>query len=129
MRAGLTLKQVAEKLDVAESTVHGWEHRTKTPHPSHLKKLAELFDVIDEEPKGVPNTFWFRVQMYQYKTANKETHEREARQLLQEIYRYSFVKDVQMVSDVGLINLIGAGIQEAFKNADDETDAEGSAEA
>ena len=30
-----------------------------------------------------------------------------------------------MVSDVGLINLIGAGIQEAFKNADDETNEEG----
>ncbi len=127
MRAGLTLKQVAEKLDVAESTVHGWEHGTNTPHPSHLKKLAELFDVIDEEPKGAPNTFWFRVQMYQYKTVNKETHEQEARQLLQEIYRYSFVKDVQMVSDVGLINLIGAGIQEAFKDTADGE--EGGAEA
>ena len=117
MRAGLTLKQVAEKLDVAESTVHGWEHGTNTPHPSHLKKLAELFDVIDEEPKGAPNTFWFRVQMFQYKKANKETHDLEARQLVQDIYRKSFVKNVQMVSDVGLINLIGAGIQEAFTDA------------
>lgn len=77
----------------------------------------------------MPNTFWFRVQMFQYKKANKETHEFEARQLMQDIYRKSFVKDVQMVSDVGLINLIGAGIQEAFKNADDEADEEGGAEA
>lgn len=68
-------------------------------------------------PKGAPNTFWFRVQMFQYKKANKQTHELEARQLLQDVYRYSFVKNVQMVSDVGLINLIGAGIQEAFKDA------------
>ena len=81
----------------------------------------------EKKPKGTPNTFWFRVQMFQYKKANKETHELEARQLVQDIYRKSFVKDVQMVSDVGLINLIGAGIQEAFK--DTAADAEGSAEA
>ena len=81
----------------------------------------------EKAPKGTPNTFWFRVQMFQYKTKNKETHELEARQLLQEIYRYSFVKNVQMVSDVGLINLIGAGIRDAFTDA--AADAEGSAEA
>jgi hypothetical protein len=81
----------------------------------------------EKTPKGAPNTFWFRVQLFQYKKANKETHDLEARQLVQDIYRKSFVKNVQMVSDVGLINLIGAGIQEAFNDAAD--DAEGSAEA
>jgi len=81
----------------------------------------------EKPPKGAPNTFWFRVQLFQYKKANKETHDLEARQLVQDIYRKSFVKNVQMVSDVGLINLIGAGIQEAFNDAAD--DAEGSAEA
>ena len=73
----------------------------------------------EKAPKGAPNTFWFRVQMFQYKKANKETHDLEARQLVQDIYRKSFVKNVQMVTDVGLINLIGAGIQEAFKDAAD----------
>ena len=71
----------------------------------------------EKPPKGAPNVFWFRVQLFQYKKQNRETHEREARQILQETYRKSFVKDVQMVSDVGLINLIGAGIQEAFTDA------------
>ena len=81
----------------------------------------------EKPPKGAPNVFWFRVQLFQYKKANKETHDLEARQLVQDIYRKSFVKNVQMVSDVGLINLIGAGIQEAFNDA--ANDAERSADA
>lgn len=111
------------------NTINKKTKLTTTPkhHITTKTRGENVKNQKEKAPKGAPNTFWFRVQMYQYKTANKETHEQEARQLLQDVYRYSFVKDVQMVSDVGLINLIGAGIQEAFTDA--AADAEGSAEA
>ena len=71
--------------------------------------------------KGKARVFWLRLELE--KTENQEMAELEARTILRDVYRKPSVKDVQMVSDVGLINLIATGIHEAF------TDAEGAADA
>ena len=42
-RHGLTLKKIAEKIGVAESTVHGWEHKKYFPRAAKFNKLVELF--------------------------------------------------------------------------------------
>jgi len=45
----MTLKDVAEKIGVAESSVHSWEHGVFSPRSKNIHKLAELFrcDVED----------------------------------------------------------------------------------
>ena len=65
--------------------------------------------------KGKARVFWLRLELE--KTVKASSREHEARKILQDVYLKPCVKDVQMVSDVGLINLIGAGIQEAFTDA------------
>lgn len=44
-RAKLTQRQVAQALDVRESTVSEWERRISLPHliPSKMKKLLEIY--------------------------------------------------------------------------------------
>ncbi len=58
-----------------------------------------------------------------------EANEKDARRVLMDAAREPGVQDVQMVTDVGLINLIGAGIREAFTDAAAEADEEGGADA
>lgn len=41
---GLTMKQVADKLGVAECTYCAYEHGTREPNIEKLVKLAEVFD-------------------------------------------------------------------------------------
>ncbi len=45
----MTLKEVAEKIGVAESSVHSWEHGVFSPRSKNIHKLADLFrcDVED----------------------------------------------------------------------------------
>ena len=45
----MTLKEIAEKIGVAESSVHSWEHGVFSPRSKNIHKLAELFrcDVED----------------------------------------------------------------------------------
>ena len=43
--AGLTQKQVAEKLKVVESCYANWEQGRTEPNVEMLRKLAEIFDV------------------------------------------------------------------------------------
>ena len=44
-RANLTQRQVAQALDVRESTVSQWERKKSPPHlvPSKMKKLLEIY--------------------------------------------------------------------------------------
>jgi transcriptional regulator with XRE-family HTH domain len=44
-RLGLTMKQLGEKINAAESTVSGYESETRKPDIDTLKKLAKLFGV------------------------------------------------------------------------------------
>ena len=71
------------------------------------------------------DVFWIRMELHNTRT--KQGREAEAGRILQDVYRCSIVKDAQMVTDEGLINLIGAGIRDAFTDA--AADEEGSAEA
>ena len=41
---GMTMKQVAEKIGVAECTYCAYEHGTREPNIEKLKKLASIFD-------------------------------------------------------------------------------------
>ena len=41
---GMTMKQVAEEIGVAECTYCAYEHGTREPNIEKLKKLAHLFD-------------------------------------------------------------------------------------
>ena len=42
-RHRMTLKEIADKIGVAESTVHSWEHGVYSPRSKNIHKLAELF--------------------------------------------------------------------------------------
>ena len=43
--AGLTQKQVAEKLGVVESCYANWEQGRTEPNVENLRKLSEIFDI------------------------------------------------------------------------------------
>ena len=46
---GMTMKQVAEEIGVAECTYCAYEHGTREPNIEKLKKLAKLYDcTIDD---------------------------------------------------------------------------------
>jgi len=40
--AGLTLKQIADALGVAESSVHNWEQGINAPRPKRIPRLVEI---------------------------------------------------------------------------------------
>jgi hypothetical protein len=69
---------------------------------------------------GDPRVFWIRMKMSDAKTP--EANEKDARRVLMDAAREPSVQDVQMVTDVGLINLIGAGIHDAFTDAAADAD-------
>lgn len=71
--------------------------------------------------KGKARVFWLRLELE--KTVKPSSRECEARKIMQDVYLKPSVKDVQMVSDVGLINLIATGIHEAFIDAEGAADA------
>lgn len=48
-RHGMTLKEVADKIGVAESSVHNWERGIYSPRPARVHKIAELFKCSVEE--------------------------------------------------------------------------------
>ena len=48
-KAGLTLKQVADAVGVAESTVCYWELGLRTPTLGHLKSMAGVLNVPVQE--------------------------------------------------------------------------------
>lgn len=54
-KAGLTVEELAEKLNVKPITVYGWESGKRSPHISNLPAIAELFgfkrvrDVLPEK--------------------------------------------------------------------------------
>lgn len=45
VNAGLTQQDVADKLDVALSTVRNWETGVTTPKLAHFVKLCQLYDM------------------------------------------------------------------------------------
>ena len=51
--AGLTQAQVAERLQVRQSNVSGWEKDVWRPEYEHLIKMARLYEVTLEELLGV----------------------------------------------------------------------------
>ena len=50
--AGLTQKQVADTLQVAQNSYSNWEKGIRTPLNPTINKLAELFNVSSEYLKG-----------------------------------------------------------------------------
>ena len=68
-----------------------------------------------KKTNGKPGVYWIRLEM-----RNKESARSMAQQthnITEDLKRHIGVKDAQLITDVGLINLIGAGIQEAFTDA------------
>ncbi|BCK46598.1 TPA: helix-turn-helix transcriptional regulator [Streptococcus suis] len=53
--AGLTQKQVADALQVAQNSYSNWEKGIRTPLNPTIDKLAELFNVTSEYLKGNTN--------------------------------------------------------------------------
>ncbi len=53
--AGLTQKQVADALQVAQNSYSNWEKGVRTPLNPTIDKLAELFNVSNEYLKGITN--------------------------------------------------------------------------
>ena len=49
LAAGLTMRALAEKLDVSYSTIQRWEHGKCLPEPEYFPKLAEAFSITSEE--------------------------------------------------------------------------------
>lgn len=52
MKAGLTQKQVAEKLNILQPQYARWENGTRTPKNDTLEKLAEIFNTTTDALKG-----------------------------------------------------------------------------
>lgn len=48
-RRGMTRKDLAEKLDVAESSVLNWEHGNHAPRIAMIHRIAEFFRCSEEE--------------------------------------------------------------------------------
>ena len=83
---------------------------------------------MEEKPKKTrkkKHVFWYRVEL----TGMKQRMLVKAGFILRRIECSCDKDGVQVFTDEGLLSLIGAGIQKAFKDVDDEADAEGSAEA
>jgi ribosome-binding protein aMBF1 (putative translation factor) len=53
MDLGLTMKEVADKIGVTESTVSNWERRNIRPYRKAREKLKELYD-LEEIPVQAP---------------------------------------------------------------------------
>jgi transcriptional regulator with XRE-family HTH domain len=49
---GMTMKQVAEKIGVAECTYCAYEHGKREPNIEKLKKLASIFDCSVDDLVG-----------------------------------------------------------------------------
>ncbi|KKX52540.1 helix-turn-helix domain-containing protein [Brevibacillus borstelensis] len=72
-KAGLTMKELGEKINVAESTISGYESESRKPDIDILKKLATVLDTnssyllgetddptpLDEKQKRDENIFFF----------------------------------------------------------------------
>lgn len=59
---GWTMKQLGQMLELAESTISGYENEIRSPDPGTLLKLAEIFGVSVDyllgrtaEPRNVPS--------------------------------------------------------------------------
>lgn len=53
-RSGLTLREVARRLDVLHTKLVHWENTGKVPHPDIVFKLADIYGVSVEEVLGQP---------------------------------------------------------------------------
>ena len=75
-----------------------------------------------KKTNGKPGVYWIRLEM-----RNKDSARSMAQQthnITEDLKRHIGVKDAYLITDEGLINLIGAGIQDAFTSAA-ESDEEG----
>jgi transcriptional regulator with XRE-family HTH domain len=55
-RAGLTLRQAAEKLGVVAQTIHKWEQGQNSPSIPDLLRLAKIYDIHPAAFFMAPNT-------------------------------------------------------------------------
>ena len=53
-RAGLTLREMAKKLDTDEATCRAYEKHIVKPPPSALYKIAHLLNI---DPKEIPDAY------------------------------------------------------------------------
>jgi transcriptional regulator with XRE-family HTH domain len=74
-KVGLTMKELGEKINVAESTISGYESETRKPDIDTLKKLAKVLDTnssyllgetddptpLDEKARSEENILFFDV--------------------------------------------------------------------
>jgi len=87
---------------------------------------------IETPNGGDPRVFWIRLEMSDAKTP--QANEADALRVVMNAALAPGVQTANMVTDVGLINLIGAGIHEAFTGAEaepwgDDPETEGAPEA
>lgn len=50
MDLGLTMREIAERLGVLETTVYNWEIRNRKPYRRTGKKLRAILDLKEEIP-------------------------------------------------------------------------------
>lgn len=67
-----------------------------------------------------PTVYWIRVKVY--RAANRKKRNADANDILQAVYRHPCTESCEMVTDEGLLNLIGAGIREAFAGESGEVE-------
>ena len=58
-QAGLTQKQVAQKLCIHQSNVSDWENNISRPDYEKLIELAKIYEMTIEELLGIPELLGF----------------------------------------------------------------------
>ncbi len=49
IKAGLTQKEIAQKLGLQQTAISAWEVGKSTPAPKNIKKLADILSVTTDE--------------------------------------------------------------------------------
>ncbi len=49
MEAGMTQKELAERLSTTDTTISGWENDKRLPDIDNLRRLAEVFQITNDE--------------------------------------------------------------------------------
>ncbi len=56
VNAGLTQKEVADKLKVSNKTICNWENGVSYPSPEYIDALCELYNVSYDHINFLPNS-------------------------------------------------------------------------
>lgn len=87
--AGLTQKEVAEKLGVAQAQYARWENGGRNPKDETVKKLAEIFGVSFDSLKGRDDGLEEIVDLLrEYKLSDEQKY--ELKKLIKEFFSWYF---------------------------------------